>query len=43
MVVGGNGFTLAVDSPLNPEHAVLNGIQIVRADRIFYGGFDNVQ
>ena len=42
MVLGGNGFSLAVDSPpANPEHAVLNGIQIVRADRIFYGGFDN--
>jgi hypothetical protein len=44
MVLGGSGFSLAVDSPpANPEHAVLNGIQIVRADRIFYGGFDNVQ
>lgn len=42
MVLGGTGFTLAVDSPGNPEHAVLNGLQIVRADRIFYGGFDNV-
>jgi hypothetical protein len=44
MVLGGTGFTLAVDSPpANPEYAMINGIQIVRADRIFYGGFDNVQ
>jgi len=42
MVVGGTGFTLTVNSPpANPEHAIINGIQIVRADRIFYGGFDN--
>ena len=41
MLVGSTGFTLAVDSPVNPVHAVLNGLQLVRADRIFYGGFDN--
>jgi hypothetical protein len=43
LVVGGTGFTLSVDSATNPTHAALNGIQIVAGDRLFYGGFDNVQ
>jgi hypothetical protein len=42
MVLGGTGFGLTVSSPSNPEYAAINGLQIVRADRIFYGGFDNV-
>jgi hypothetical protein len=39
MVIGGTGFTLTADS-LMPTHTPLNGIQIVRGDRIFANGFD---
>ena len=40
-VIGGTGFTMtvtAIDS--SATHAPLNGIQIVRGDRIFANGFD---
>jgi hypothetical protein len=40
MVISGTGFTLAVDSESDPTaHTPLNGIQIVRGDRLFYSGF----
>jgi hypothetical protein len=40
-VIGGTGFTMAVTSiDSAATHAPLNGIQIVRGDRIFANGFD---
>jgi len=42
MVMSGTGFTLAVHPQIGFQtHAPLNGIQIVRGDRIFYGDFDH--
>ena len=40
-VMGGTGFTMAVSSiDSSATHAPLNGIQIVRGDRIFANGFE---
>lgn len=40
-VVGGTGFTMAVSAiDSSATHAPLNGIQIVRGDRIFANGFE---
>ncbi|HET7923443.1 MAG TPA: DUF1735 domain-containing protein, partial [Rhodanobacteraceae bacterium] len=39
MVIGGTGFTLTANSVM-PTHTPLNGIQIMRADRIFASDFD---
>lgn len=42
MVISGTGFTMGVHPQISYQtHAPLNGIQIVRGDRIFYGDFDN--
>ncbi|HKE49203.1 MAG TPA: PQQ-binding-like beta-propeller repeat protein [Rhodanobacteraceae bacterium] len=42
LFTGSNGFTLTVSPPLvgGGAHTPLNGIQIVRGDRIFGSGFD---